>query len=311
MRTTLARVPAPTTSAGRARGSARSSRYRRPTAPRIGATGQVAERLHRRVRPHAVLGEGGIALCDAPALGEGAALALDELHEMVAQAFDPEGRGPEDVEQLLDLLGPGDRRGEFGGRAVRIAPWQAEPGEDRFLWASGFDVLGEFDQPGEVRPEIGRQRPLRVGLDLGGHLLQPAALHEEVRSLRGDPLGEQRPRILVEDTRSVATGEPAEQLGFRGLEALARGDGPAQVAGPVGEEGGPAAGLGAHEVVAEHHQPARAGVSREQGGEADRFGEGLAADPKRAERLLHGPIAAPMSSRQTGDHWVASMPWSG
>ncbi len=82
-----------------------------------------------------------------------------------------------------------DRRSELGGRAVRVAPRQPETSEDQLLQAAGFDVLGDLDQPREIRPEIGWQRPLGVGLDLGSHLLQLAALDQEVRSLRGDPIG--------------------------------------------------------------------------------------------------------------------------
>ncbi len=61
-----------------------------------------------------------------------------------------------------------------------------------------------------------------------------------------------------------------------------------QVAGAIGQEGGSASRFGPDQEVSENREPARAGVGREQGRQADRPGEGLSAGAQGHERALDG-----------------------
>ena len=58
-----------------------------------------------------LIGEPGLSVQDRPIENDADQAAW--LHEVIAQPVNPEGQRPQDVEQLLDLLGPGDGRREL------------------------------------------------------------------------------------------------------------------------------------------------------------------------------------------------------
>ncbi len=138
-------------------------------------------------RPTAILLEGRVGLRDASTLGEGSRLAFDELDQVIAQGLDAERGWTEDVEETLDLLGPGDGGLKLGGRRVRIVPGRPQPGEKRVPGTACLHVPGDLDEPDEIRPDILRQHPLGIGLNLRSDLLELSAFHQEVRGLRGRP----------------------------------------------------------------------------------------------------------------------------